>query len=215
MKTIAIKLACLSVLLLTACSTIDELTSPLLSSPVTSDIDLVNANKQAATQLVGKKHDIISQEKSVISSTFVNLDNLEQTTPMGRLLSEQISAELTRLGYQMVELKLRQDEVLIQELEGEFVLTRDTEKLMLEHDAQAFLIGTYTVASNTMYVTSRLVNPNDNTVISAHNYNIALGPNALTLINRELPDHRAKQAVPTNKEWYEQQVIEDDDIVAF
>ena len=113
----------------------------------------------------------------------------------------------------MVELKLRQDEILIEEQAGEFLLSRDTEKLMQEYDTQAFLVGTYTVASDIMYVTTRLINPNDNTIINAHNYSVSLGPNALTLINRELPEHVSIET--DNKPWHEQEVIEDDDIVAF
>ena len=205
-------LVLLTCYVISGCSTVGYLNDTLQLDRL-ADTNLINANKQAANSLTTENTANLTKDKNIISSTFVNLDNLEQTTPMGRLLSEQISTELTKLGYKMVELRLRQDEILIEEHAGEFLLSRDTEKLMKEYDTQAFLVGTYTVASDIMYVTTRLINPNDNSIINAHNYSVSLGPNALTLINRELPEH---VSIETNdKPWHEQEVIEDDDIVAF
>lgn len=202
-------------LLMIGCST-DFLAGNLSADRYTADTDLIDANRQAALQLLHNQDSKISKSKPIINVTFANLDDLDQTTPMGRLISEQIATEMSKQGYRMMELRVRQDEILIEKQKGEFVLTRDTTRLSKSHDAQAILAGTYSVASNTLFVTSKLINPNDNTVINAHTYDIALGPNALVLLNRSLPATRpVHDTVPGNEEWYEQQVIKDNDIVAF
>ena len=202
-------------LLIAGCSS-DYLASSLSPDRYTADIDLIDANRQAARQLLHEQDSKISKSKPIINVTFASLDNLDQTTPMGRLISEQIATEMSKQGYRLMELRVRQEEILIEKQKGEFVLTRDTTRLLKSHDAQAILAGTYSVASNILFVTSKLINPNDNTVINAHSYDIALGPNALALLNRSLPVSRSVQdEVPGNEEWYEQQIIKDDDIVAF
>ena len=118
-----------------------------------------------------KKQDL-PMNKPMLASSLVNIDNLNQSSTFGRLVSEQIASRLAQHGYPFVELKLRQDSVFIKEGQGEFLLSRELRHIGENHNAGAVLVGTYAVTENIVFVSVRLVRTGDNTVIAGHDYQL-------------------------------------------
>jgi TolB-like protein len=132
--------------------------------------DLINASYQIADTLLMNQKYPISESDSIIVATFVNINNLRESSTFGRLVAEQISSRLSQKGYSISELRLRTDSVFMEERKGEFLLSRDLKDVSRKHNAAAVVVGTYGYASGEMYVSAKIVNPADGTVISSCDY---------------------------------------------
>ena len=66
----------------------------------------------------------VADDKPLIMATIVNIDALEQTSMLGRLVSEQVSTRLAQGGLKMLEMKLR-NSVYLKRNQGELMLTRE------------------------------------------------------------------------------------------
>jgi len=116
----------------------------------------------------------ISRDVQILSASFVNIDNLEESCTLGRLISEQLSTRLAQYGYKLMEMKLRRESVFIKEGKGEFLLSRELKNISAEHDAAAVLVGTYAVADSFVFISTRIVSTKDNTVITGCDYQLVL-----------------------------------------
>ena len=98
-------------------------------------------------------------------TTFVDIDNLYETSTFGRLLAEQMMSELTMRGYNVIE--LRQAEAMqIMYDRGEFGLSRDMATLKKHQDVSAIVVGTYTASPERIYLNTRLIDPQSSMVAS-------------------------------------------------
>lgn len=118
----------------------------------------------------------------ILSTTFVNNNDLKETSKFGRILQEHISSRLVQLGYTTKELKLR-DTLLMQEGSGETMLSRDVNDINNKQtlSAQAILVGTYSYTDRIMYISARLINPKDRNIISSYDYRLCMDDNILAM----------------------------------
>lgn len=99
-------------------------------------------------------------------ATFVDIDNLYNSSTFGRLISEQLMSELAMKGYTVLE--VRQSEAMqVMFDRGEFALSRDVATLRNGQDIAGLIVGTYTVSPVRVYINTRLIDPASSTVISA------------------------------------------------
>lgn len=143
---------------------------------------LMAASYQAVDQLLdaipaGRR---IPKQRPVLVATVVNIDTLTSSR-LGRTLSEHLSTRLTRNGYKVIELKLR-DSIFVKQSEGELMLSREAREIGRNHEAQALLVGTYSESRGRVYVTIRLVGAADGTVISAQDYLLPIDANVRALL---------------------------------
>lgn len=131
----------------------------------------VAANYRAAdalgAQLKGKLED-----KPIIMATVVNIDALEQTSMLGRLVSEQISTRLAQGGMKMLEMKLR-NSVYLKRNQGELMLTREIGDVAHTHNAQAVVVGSYAETRDTIFINIKVIQPTTNVVLAGHDYVLA------------------------------------------
>lgn len=132
----------------------------------------VAANYRAAdilgTQLKGK----LADDKPLIMATVVNIDALEQTSMLGRLVSEQISTRLAQGGMKMLEMKLR-NSVYLKRNQGELMLTREIGDVANTHNAQAVVVGSYAETRDTVFINIKVIQPTTNLVLAGHDYVLA------------------------------------------
>ena len=110
----------------------------------------------------------------ILSTSFVNLDNLKETSAFGRLVGVQIASRFPQHGYRVIDIRLSNGKVLVRERNGELALSRDMKKISNCQDAQAILVGTYTIAGNRAFVSTRLVSTLDNSILSSYNFSIRM-----------------------------------------
>lgn len=118
-----------------------------------------------------------------IVATLVNIDQLEQSSTLGRLISEQVASRMSQLGYGVLELKVRNG-VYMKRNEGELLLTREIKEVASTHNAQAVIVGTYAESSNMVYVNLKVVNPASNLILAAYDYALPLDKQIHSLIRK-------------------------------
>lgn len=114
----------------------------------------------------------------------VDIDDLERSSTLGRFVSESVSARFTQNRYKMVEMKF-QNAVYMKSGEGELMLTRQIRDIASYHQAQAVVVGTYSRASSTVFVNLKVVRPESNIVIAAHDYSLRMSKDVCIMINRD------------------------------
>lgn len=121
-------------------------------------------------------------EYPIVAASFVNIDQLMQSSTLGRLIPEYVGSRMAQYGFNIIEIKLRQDSVFIKKDSGEFVLTRDLRHLNPLQDLHAVLVGTYAVSDQFVFVSARIVRVQDNMLIAGHDYEIPLDSVVRTLL---------------------------------
>ena len=132
---------------------------------------LIETNHQAVEKLLGSDPLQIGLNKSLIVTTVVDVDALEQSSTLGRLITEQIASRAAQMGYPVIELKVRKD-FFIKDSEGELLLSRDARQLAISHDAQAAVVGTYAVVQDNVYVTLKLISLHNHRVLNGVDYSM-------------------------------------------
>lgn len=153
------------------------------SQPQVKDANLISLNHQAADQLIRATAAELSASYPILITSFANIDDLKSSSTFGRIAGEQVGSKFSQNGYSVVEMKLR-DNVLIKEKTGEFILSREMKSLIILHDAQAILVGTYAVGATAVYVTVKLIKATNNIVMSSYDYALPLGPDTKYLLKK-------------------------------
>jgi TolB-like protein len=147
------------------------------------DVNLIHLGNKIADDLMNSAMPPLMprhSEEAVLTSTFVNIHNLGQTSRMGRLLQSHVGTRLVQLGYSVKEINLR-NTMRIKQGDGETILSRDLSQINSDIPVQAILTGTYSVDNRTLYITAKLVNPVNKNIISAQSYRFCMGDNLLSM----------------------------------
>lgn len=128
----------------------------------------------------GKTGFDIRPPATLVIASLVDLDDLNRSSTLGRVMAEQVSATFTKTGYQMRELKLGQNVYVRQQ--GELMLTREVRELARLHDAQAVVVGTYATSDENLYVNLKVIRPQNNLVLAAHDYVLPIDDNVSRLL---------------------------------
>ena len=142
---------------------------------------LIAFNYAAADHLVAQSRIATDASKPVLTATLVNIDDLNQSSRLGRLISEHVASRLAQQGVPVVEMKMR-GSIFMQKSEGELLLSREVKDITASHSAQAVVVGTYAQARDYVYVTVKLVRSTDNEVLAAHNYVLPLDSNIRAML---------------------------------
>jgi len=149
------------------------------------------ANHAAADALLSEYSEPASASNSpannngapFVVATLVNIDQLEQSSTLGRSISEQISSRLTQTGKRVIDLKVR-NSVYMRKSEGEFLLSREIKEAALGYRAQAVIVGTYAVSASFVHITLKLVDPATSMILSAHDYSLPLDAEVKSMLRR-------------------------------
>jgi len=101
---------------------------------------------------------------SYMIGSFVDLNNLGSTSPMGRLISENLMHELQVRNWSIFEPRLMKN-FLIND-GGEFVLSRDVKHLRERYNITGVVAGTYSVSDDYTVINARVVNIESGMVVS-------------------------------------------------
>ena len=123
----------------------------------------------------------------ILVTTFVNNDDLTQTSRFTRILQEHIISRLVQLDYAVKEIKLA-DTLNIQPGSGETILSRDLSQLSGDQQAQSILMGTISHTDRTLYISARLINPTNHNIIASDDYQICMDDNILAMFKLQRLD---------------------------
>ncbi|MDR0528274.1 MAG: hypothetical protein LBG69_01485 [Zoogloeaceae bacterium] len=145
--------------------------------------DLIRASYRSADALIAQAGAQISPQFPIIVATLVNLNALEESSPLGRLVAEQLGARLTQQGFRVIELKIRQNLYMKRE-EGELMLTRELKDIARQHEAQAVMVGTYTESADRVFLNLKLTRIDNSMTLAAVDYALPLDMNIRALLYR-------------------------------
>lgn len=162
--------ACVLVALLSSCAT----SSPPPPAPVAPpEPNLFDYGYRGCEILLQRAMAPLDRQRDILVASFVNADRLEESSTLGRAMADNYVTYLVSQGYKLSEIKLR-DNLLVKQDAGEFMLSRDLKRILLSHDVQAVLVGTYSVGSDNVYVSAKIINPVDSVIIAAVDYKIRM-----------------------------------------
>lgn len=171
-----------SVALITGCAQDTRQPEPTYESAARSSF--VTASYAAADVLI-EQFRSRRTDGPLIVATVVNIDALEQSSTLGRLISEQMSARFAQAGFTMIEMKFRNN-VYMKRSEGELLLTREISEVARSHSAQAVIVGTYGVSNESVFVNIKIVAPGSNAILAVHDYVLPLNRDVRSMMSRNV-----------------------------
>lgn len=133
--------------------------------------DFFGIGEELARQLIANRRAGAAGERLIVT-TLVNLDDLRQTSRFGRTMSEAMATQLFQHGYGVVELR-KAARIMIEDRNGEMVLSRDAARLAGEHEANAVLAGTYAMTPKTVIINVKLLDVSSQEVLSVAGMELA------------------------------------------
>ncbi|WP_224981324.1 FlgO family outer membrane protein [Geomonas agri] len=138
---------------------------PLQVQDSLTQVGKFNARMIFMTDQLERNADRKSLENTFIVTSFVNLDNLNETTSFGRLVAEDVIHELQVRKWKVYEVRLAKDTTVNEH--GEFSLSRDIQKIRALYKIGGVVTGTYSVADNHLVVNARVMDIGTGLVISS------------------------------------------------
>ncbi|MCH4809919.1 FlgO family outer membrane protein [Vreelandella neptunia] len=166
----------LALLLLAGCGTMGNANNTY-AEPEPDLSELVHA---AAEQMIASNPEL-TRYSPMIAATFVSIDNLSQSSTLGRISSEIMASALSRQGMEVREVKMR-DSMFIEESVGELILSRQVQRLSAQHNARSILMGTYAQGQDFVYVSARVVRAGDAMVLGSADFRLPLNNNTRSLL---------------------------------
>jgi TolB-like protein len=149
--------------------------------PIISDANLVDKSYAAADALLLRAPWLKERREPLLAATFVDINNLETSSGLGRVIGEQIGSRFAQQSFTVIEIKMRNN-IFVAEGTGELTLSRSVKEISQSHNAAAVIAGTYAVARQSVYVTARLIRATDNLILASYDYVLPLGPDARALV---------------------------------
>ncbi|MDR2695902.1 MAG: hypothetical protein LBC79_05935 [Deltaproteobacteria bacterium] len=108
----------------------------------------------------------IRKALSISCTVAVDLNNLENSSPVGRQISEEMARWFVQAGYKVKEIRKSRD-VYVDAKRGEMALTRDVRKLLSTNvTTEAVLAGTYVVTPEQVRFSMRLLHVPTNDILA-------------------------------------------------
>jgi TolB-like protein len=129
--------------------------------------------------------DIKDPASSFLIGSFTNLNNLSETSPLGRLIAESLIHELRVRQWRIFEPRLMKNFQISEQ--GEFTLSRDVTRLREHFGVSGVVTGTFLIANGHMVINARVMDIASGMVQSSGQLQIPANWFTQTL-SRDLPD---------------------------
>ena len=174
---------CFFALTLCACSPHYQRTPVVGAGTGTHEVDISKRVEDACSALMRDAREVDRAEQTLLVVSFADLNALEHSSPLGRLLGQQCGSKIVDKGYQVTEILLAES-LYIDPAQGELLLSRDLEQIAANHDADTVVVGTYTVARQQVYVTAKVVRSRDARILAAINFELPVNNEVQSLLGR-------------------------------
>lgn len=103
---------------------------------------------------------------TIIATVPVYLNDFDETSPLARQMSEEVSALLVEKGYSVSEMR-KGNTLYIEPHKGEFILTREAKNLAnSKANGMAILVGTYTITQDSVRFNMSLLHTPSNQILA-------------------------------------------------
>jgi len=171
--------ALLAVTLLSGCG-------PRYYNNSVEDEDLVEVSYSAIDQLLLGLKQPLPHGSLIVINSLVNVDDMGQTLPFGRIVSDQLTSAMSRAGYRVMGMELP-TEIFEKNDAGILELPEETRAALNNVHANAFVYGTYAAGRKTVYVSLVVVDIATQDIVSSFDYSTPMGPDAKRLVTPPEP----------------------------
>jgi hypothetical protein len=134
--------------------------------------------RELAEQLIAGIGDQSLRAAVALPVSFVNLDNLGETSGLGRYIAEQLFHEFNQRGFPVREYRIPGNVIATMEGKGEFYLSRVLAEAAPVTRESVVVAGTYYADPQAVFVNARLLRPSDGRVLRTAS--LILPANSLT-----------------------------------
>lgn len=121
----------------------------------------------------------------IMGTTAMNINNLNNSCPLARQMTEEIATRFMENGYRYQELR-KGKYIRFDRNSGEFLLTRNVGNLTSRRGTgQAILAGTYLITDRHVRFTMSLIHTSSNEVLAKASTSVPITPDILTLIEED------------------------------
>lgn len=135
-------------------------------------VDLIEKTNAATDELLDDCSIFLNQDKAIIVTSLVNIDDIQKSSTYGRMSGEIVASRMSQKKYNVKEVKFSQSNVFVRKHEGELALSRQIKEIAHNHDVQAIVVGTYAIGQEKVHVSLRLVRTEDSRIGCAHCYSL-------------------------------------------
>lgn len=150
------------------------------------DADLLQLNFAAADQLIQAANlsNRLKTHHRFVITTLADINDLSESTALGRLISEQITERFVQNRYDVFDARLH-SRLIVSEA-GEFVLSRQLREIGRAQKAEFLIAGTYAVGETQVYVTLKMLSFINGKIIASQAYRLPKDANVRVLLKKYL-----------------------------
>lgn len=137
---------------------------PILSRQALSPAGVFNSNMIFLADQVDRNRDDAVVSKPLIVTSFANLDDLSETSSLGRLIGEQLMHEMKVRGWNVIDMRVTKS--ISVNPSGEFSLSRDLGRIRDTFKVGSVVVGTYTKTSDGLLLSARVIDVSTGAVVS-------------------------------------------------
>lgn len=159
----------LAPMLIGGCIGTPEKPEDLVVEPVQQSTNMggyINEVSQAMADQLIRNTDLTQFSQNPVAITsFVNLENFDETNRVGEIIAENMVHELQVRGHKVIDFKMMP--YIRVTPKGDFVRSREIEELVARHDINIVLTGTYVFHSDGLVVNARMMEFESGVVVSS------------------------------------------------
>lgn len=148
--------------------------------------NLLQLNFDAADRLIQAANfsNRLKNKHRFVITTLADINDLSESTALGRLISEQITERFVQKHYDVFDARLH-SRLMVSD-EGEFVLSRQLREIGRTQKAEFLIAGTYAVGETQVYVTLKMLSFINAKVVASQAYSLPKDANVRALLKEYL-----------------------------
>lgn len=149
-----------------------------------------------AESLIANLQTRLDRSALILTAPFADLHAVKNTSPLGRILAEELGNAFTRHGYRLADTRVFTPSPYSLKEEGETALSSAPDQVGASFGPRTILSGTYSMVDGALRVSARLVQPADHAVLSAATCNLRLTKEVRELLAASSPAPAAPALPP-------------------
>jgi len=137
---------------------------PILGRHALSPAGVFNSNMIFVADQIDRNREAAVASKPLIITSFANLDDLSETSSLGRLIGEQLMHEMKVRGWNVVDMRVTKSISI--NPSGEFSLSRDIGRIRDTFKVGSLVVGTYTKTTDGLLISARVIDVTTGAVVS-------------------------------------------------
>lgn len=153
-------------------------------------VSMRESSYRAADNLAAQTQKTLPPGTPILVGTLNDVNQMETSTALGRMIAEQVGARLVQRGYIVSDVRFRnainvKEDAGRQSQAGEFFLSRDTSVLKGEQDVGAVVTGTYVKAKREVLVNLRMIDAGSSRILAATDYRLPMNSDVRALMKAD------------------------------